>query len=46
MTKSFFDLRKELVKEIGKADQATLESLAWHLKTLEAVKKEKIRENN
>ena len=46
MTKSLFDLRKQLVKEIGKADQQTLESLAWHLKTLEAVKKGKIRENN
>jgi len=46
MTKSLFDLREKLVKEIGKADQATLESLAWHLKTLEAVKKGQIRENN
>lgn len=46
MTKSLFDLKKELVKEIGKADQATLESLAWHLKTLAAVKKGQIRENN
>jgi len=40
------DLRQNLIKEIGNADQATLESLAWHLKTLEAVKKENIRENN
>jgi len=46
MTKSLFDLKKELVKEINNADQATLESLAWHMKTIAAVKKGNIRENN